>query len=84
MKHRTLAFKKVPQLADIRFDEDSHATYINVAEIELVTPNAPVQRRAAQQTVRCNRLLARLSGYSCHLSIDPRVPLRVALIYMLE
>src|SRR3989337_1020720 len=26
------------------------------------SPNAPVQRRTAQRTARCNRLLARLSG----------------------
>jgi hypothetical protein len=38
VEHRTLAFKKVLQGADIHFDGDSHA--INMAEIELVIPNS--------------------------------------------
>jgi hypothetical protein len=29
---------------------------------ECMRPNAPVQRRAAQRTVRCNRLLAARAG----------------------
>ena len=40
IEHRTKAFKKELQGADIHFDGEHGSTYIHAADIELVTPNA--------------------------------------------